>query len=273
MDELLYKEEMMWLQRLCIAWPKEGDCNTEFFHRKAAARAKNNKIKRLMGDDGHTSHDKKVMEKLATNFFRALYTFDRSVQPEEVVQLFEPLILDAMNSDLCKEFSTEEISGALFWIGPLKAAGWFPCPVLLKELGYLERRCCMGSEGFFDTCQMPTGVNETVIVLLPNKDETELLKDFRPISLCNVIYKVVSKFLVNMLQPLLHELIAPMQSVFVPGRMITNNALIVFECLHAIEQGNSRCRDFGALKLDLAKTYDCVDWAYLEGVLKLSGFH
>jgi hypothetical protein len=120
---------------------------------------------------------------------------------------------------------------------------------------------------------MPTGVNEITIVLLPKKEEPELLKDFRPISLCNVIYKVVSKCLVNGLRPLLQDLIAPMQCAFVPRRMITDNTLIAFECLHAIEQGNSRCKEFGALKLDLTKAYDRVDWEYLEGVLKRLGFH
>jgi hypothetical protein len=50
-----------------------------------------------------------------------------------------------------------------------------------------------------------------------------------------------------------------MQSVFVLGRMISDNALIAFECLHAIEQGNNKCREFGMLKLDLTKAYDHVD--------------
>jgi hypothetical protein len=70
---------------------------------------------------------------------------------------------------------------------------------------------------------------------------------------------VVSKCLVNRLRPLLQELIAHMQSAFVLGRMISDNTLIAFECLHAIEQGNNKCREFGMLKLDLTKAYDHVD--------------
>jgi hypothetical protein len=58
-------------------------------------------------------------------------------------------------------------------------------------------------KGFFETGQMPLGVNDTTILLFPKKEELELLKDFRPISLCNVIYKVVSKYLINRLRPLL----------------------------------------------------------------------
>jgi hypothetical protein len=57
------------------------------------------------------------------------------------------------------------------------------------------------------------------------------------------------------------------------GRIITDNALIMFECLHAIEQRNNKCKEFGALKLDLTKAYDRVDWGYLEGVLLRLGFH
>jgi hypothetical protein len=50
-----------------------------------------------------------------------------------------------------------------------------------------------------------------------------------------------------------------MQSAFIVGRMITDNALITFECLQAIRQGNKECKEYGAYKLDLTKAYDHVD--------------
>jgi hypothetical protein len=70
---------------------------------------------------------------------------------------------------------------------------------------------------FFSDGMMPEGVNDTTIVLIPKKDDPAELKDFRPNSLCNVIFKVVSKCLVNRLRPLLQDIIAPMQSAFIPG--------------------------------------------------------
>jgi hypothetical protein len=57
---------------------------------------------------------------LTTNFFKELYTADPTVQPNQVIDLFQPLITEEMNADLCKEFSDEEISNALFQIGPLR---------------------------------------------------------------------------------------------------------------------------------------------------------
>jgi hypothetical protein len=112
-----------------------------------------------------------------------------------------------------------------------------------------------------------------VIVLLTKKEEPEELKDFRPISLCNVVYKVVSKCLVNILCLLLHDIIPPEQSVFIPGRLITDNTLIAFECLHALTHGNNNCKNFRALKLDLMRAYDRVEWVHIEEVLHRLGFH
>jgi hypothetical protein len=79
--------------------------------------------------------------------------------------------------------------------------------------------------------------------------------------------------LVNRLRPFLHDIISPTQSAFVPGRLITDNALVAFECIHAIQSGSSARAKFCAYKLDLAKAYDRVDWGFLEGVLAKMGFH
>lgn len=120
---------------------------------------------------------------------------------------------------------------------------------------------------------MPVGANDTAIVLIPKIKHPEKLKDYRPISLCNVIYKIVSKCLVNKLRPCLEEIISVNQSAFVPGRLITDNALIAFECIHDIQQDNTDMSKFCAFKLDLAKAYDQVDWSYLEQILLKLGFH
>jgi hypothetical protein len=134
---------------------------------------------------------------MQTDSFKSLNTADPVVSPEEVVNLFHPVISGEMNECLCKEFSEEEISDALFWIGPLKAPGpdGFPARFFQRNWDVVKQDVIKAVQKFFDMGQMPPGVNDTFIVLIPKKDEPELLKDFRPISLCNVIYKVVSKCL------------------------------------------------------------------------------
>jgi hypothetical protein len=128
-------------------------------------------------------------------------------------------------------------------------------------------------EKFFSHGVMPEGVNDTTIMLIPKKDDPAELKDFRPISLCNVIFKVVSKCLVNRLRPLLQDITAPMQSAFILGCLITDNAFIAFECIHVIQTSPATRRKFCAYKLDMAKAYDRVNWQFLEGVLAKLGFH
>lgn len=120
---------------------------------------------------------------------------------------------------------------------------------------------------------MPEGVNDTAIVLIPKKQQPESLKDYRPISLCNVIYKILSKCLANRLRPLMQDIVSENQSAFVPGRLITDNALIAFECLHTMQNMGATKNGLCAYKLDLAKAYDRVDWDYLKRVMEKMGFH
>jgi hypothetical protein len=205
MDELLYREEMMWLQHSRVAWLKEGDHNMKFFHRKAVGRANKNKVKFLKKADGQFTKVKSEMEAMATSFFKELYTANPAVKPEEVLGLFEPTISDETNRKLCKEFSDEEIGDAMLQIGPLKAPGpdGFPAKFFQKHWEFPREDIIRGVKRFFTIGHLPPSVNEMAIVIIPKKKEPKGLKDFQPISLCNVIYKVVSKCMVNRLRPLL----------------------------------------------------------------------
>lgn len=121
---------------------------------------------------------------------------------------------------------------------PSKALGpdGFPARFYQRNWGTIKSDVVTVFQNFFPTGIMPEGVNDTAIVLIPKISQPLDLKDFRPISLCNVIYKIVSKCLVNRLRPILDELISQNQCAFVPGRMITDNALLTFECFHFIQK-------------------------------------
>jgi hypothetical protein len=156
----------------------------------------------------------------------------------------------------------------------MKAPGpdGYPARFFQRNWGLLKEEIICAVRAFFQTGEMPDGINDTAIVLIPKTKEASSLKDYRPISLCNVIYKIISKCIANRLRPLLDDIISPTQSAFIPGRMITDNALIAFECIDTIQKNANRRGKFCAYKLDLAKAYDRVDWVYLEGAMRKLGF-
>lgn len=96
---------------------------------------------------------------------------------------------------------------------------------------------------------------------------------FHPISLCNVTYtyKIIANAMANRLRGVLGEVISESQSTFIPGRLISNNIIVGFECIHALRNRKWDVR-FMALKLDMSKAYDQVEWVFLKKMIARMGF-
>ena len=125
---------------------------------------------------------------------------------------------------------------------------------------------------FFRSGHLLMEVNNSLIVLIPKNSAPSNVNHFRPISLCNTIYKVIAKFLVSKLRPLLANLISPGQSAFVLDRWIAENQLVFHELLHSFKQRKVK-GGFVAMKVDLQKASDRVNWSFLKTVLLKFGFH
>ena len=115
--------------------------------------------------------------------------------------------------------------------------------------------------------------NETQIVLIPKVNKPQRVTEFRPISLCNVVYKMAAKILANRLKKILPAIISDTQSAFVNGRLIIKNILVAFETMHHINKRKKGKKGEMALKLDMSKYYNRVELVCLDKIMKKLGFH
>jgi hypothetical protein len=109
-----------------------------------------------------------------------------------------------------------------------------------------------------NSCAMNKDLNSTYIALIPKNKDPKSVTDFRPTSLCNVIYKIISKVVANRLKKVLLNIISPYQSAFILGRLITDNILVAYETLHTMHPKIYGKSSFMVVKIDMSKAYDRV---------------
>jgi hypothetical protein len=136
-------------------------------------------------EDGSWTSDVGEMESMTRDFFKQLFTQEDNIYPSSVIDAMRTCVDADMTEKLCSPFTEKEISDALFQIGPLKAHGpdGFPAHFLQRDWTLLKDEVVKEVQLFFTTGNMPGEVNDTAIVLIPKKNDPEVLKDFHPISM------------------------------------------------------------------------------------------
>jgi hypothetical protein len=162
-----------------------------------------------------------------------------------------------MNERLARLYCAREVEKALFAMGGSKAPGPDGLAAGFYQIHWemLGPSITAGVLNFLNGGALPSDLNHTTVVLIPEIRNPQEVKDFRPISLCNVLYKICSKVLAMRTREFLDDIIAEEQSAFVPGTLITDNVLVAYECIHYLKRKKGK---FGAcaVKLDMAKAYD-----------------
>lgn len=179
-----------------------------------------------------------------------------------------------MNEALTKIPSDDEIQSAMFDINPDKAPGTGGMTSLFfqKFWGITAEAVRHTVKEFFLNGTLDPRLNQTNICLIPKTERPIEMGEFRPISLCNVSYKVISKLMSKRLKKCLPKIISETQSAFVARRLITDNILVAHEVFHALRT-NPGCRSkFVAIKTDMSKAFDRVEWSFLEALLLKIGF-
>ena len=188
-----------------MSWLTYGDRNTKFFHSKVSQRRRQNFIEGMKNANGVWVEEVDEVEEVASEYFMNIFNAGTCDRMEECLNTVDRKITDDMLEVLSRPYSSEEVKAALFQMGPTKAPG----PDGMNALFYQKFWHIVVNEvteavlDFLHTSHMVPDINYTHIVLIPKVKKPEKMADFRPISLCNVIYKIISKVLANRLKLIL----------------------------------------------------------------------
>ncbi|XP_062075415.1 uncharacterized protein LOC133779472 [Humulus lupulus] len=173
---------------------------------------------------------------------------------------------------LLKPFSRKEIREALFSIPITKSPGpdGFGSGFFKPIWNDIGDEVCVAITHCFELGIFPSELHETTLSLIPKVANPSRAVDYRPIACCSTLYKCMSKLICKRLADIHPDLIQPNQGAFVKGRYIAHN-IMIFQVLiknYGRATTSSRC----AIKIDLRKAYDTVDWVFLENLLKALNF-
>lgn len=270
---ILNQQSDYWKQRAKVMWYREGDSNTKFFHNVVKGRRKTNRIDKLEDENSVWRHKGPEMDALICDYFQKLFTSEVG-DMEGVLGCLSSKVTNSQNIALIRRVSFDEVKQAVFSMHRDKSPG----PDGLNPGFYQAYWDILGNDlvhlcnTVFTTGQLPGGINFTHLVLIPKKSTPTGMGDLRPIALCNVLYKIISKVIANRLKPLLDTLISENQCAFIPRRLITDNIMLAFETLHYLKRKSQGKEGFAAIKLDISKAYDRVEWPMIQALLARMGF-
>ena len=209
-NDLLDYEEIMWQQRSKVQWMGLGDRNTKYFHTKASERKKKNIISKIMDERGNWRESALEIAKVAVSYFEKLYMTSNPDKILEVVEAIDPKVSAEMNQSLIKQFSRDEVEAALKQMHSSKSPSLDGMPALF----YQKYWDIMGSDvvsmvlNALNSNISMADINKNYITLIPKINNPAKMIDFRPISVCNVIYKLISKVPADHLKLVLPQIIS-----------------------------------------------------------------
>lgn len=274
LEATLYQEELLWFQRSREKWICSGDRNTKYYHIATNIKRRQRTVRQLRESDGEWAQDEERIKSIVLEYFTDIFTEngDGSVLGDTLSRF--PTLDEEVWERVNAEFTEEDIKRALFDMTPLKASGpdGFHASFFQKQWGTVGGSIVRMVKEFMHTGVLPTGLNDTHIALIPKVKNPERANQFRPISLCNVSYKIITKAMANRIKEVMRGLIGPEQSSFVPDRQITDNIMIYQEVMHTFHKKTGQS-GLMAIKIDLEKAYDRLSWGFIRNTLKLAGFN
>lgn len=198
----------------------EGDRNTGFYHTSALVRQRRNRISCMKDRAGNWIQGDREIVEFIRNGYAELFSFSHS---HAIRSIWNPPfwhnhLSDTETEKLTFPVSNEDIAASLWSLKAFKAPGPNSLHARVSHHFWLLVGDSVREEvkSIFSSGKIPEYLNQTIITLIPKCKNPESFNHYRPISLCNTVYKIVSKIIVARLRPLLPSLVSPLQTAFVP---------------------------------------------------------
>ncbi|KAJ8029421.1 hypothetical protein HOLleu_28804 [Holothuria leucospilota] len=273
LNNIVSKEVKGAALRAKIQWFEEGERPTRLFLNLEKSRQKVKVMKSLLKDDGTVVTDRETIMHEQVDFYKNLYkreSTDKNASSaliNNVTRLLSPI-----DTRFCDEgLKSEELFDALKSMKPDKSPGldgltpqfykafWSEWEEILMRLVH----------EIYNAGTLSNSMKIGMITLIPKKGDLRKLTNWRPISLLNTDYKIISKALATRLSKVISTLVSEDQSCCVPGRNIADNVILMNNIIRYLD---SKKVNGYILKIDQYKAFDRVDHGYLFDVLQKMGF-
>nr|XP_043630425.1 uncharacterized protein LOC122601751 [Erigeron canadensis] len=232
-NDVVIDEERFLKQKAKVNCLRVGDSNTTYFHMVVKARRSINRIDSVLDSHGNRVEGDALISAFVAHY-KAFLGSPGVTSLLNTNDLFTKRLSSEQVSSMIKDVSADEIKQALFDIGDDKAPGpdGFTAAFFKSAWDIVGADVIGAVQDFFSSGKVLKEVNHTIISLLAKVASPTLITDFRPIALCNVIFKCVTKVLANRIKGCLSDIVCSNQSAFIPGRSISDNILLTQELMH-----------------------------------------
>ncbi|KAK3193257.1 hypothetical protein Dsin_024567 [Dipteronia sinensis] len=270
----LKAEKDLLKQKCRIQWLKAGDRNSSYFFKAINGKRNRSKIHTITRDDGSLIEGDILVKKEAIRHFHTILGYSRPFSHgigTTLSNIIDKVISNGQADFMGRDVTDDEIREVCFSLHPNKAPGLdgFNTHFFKITWDIVSEDVISAVQEFFRSGLLLKELNATILALVPKVPNPSKMKDFRPISCCNTLYKIIAKIISNRIKPCLPDIISPSQSAFVAGRCIGDNILLMQELMRNYHKDTSCPRL--ALKVDLKKAFDMVNWGFL--LETLAAFH
>lgn len=276
LNTLLTAEAKFYRQCSRVQWADVGDRNTVFYHRMASQHATRNHIHFLKDQNDQLLFTAEDLKAHSASYFESILgSTDMPISLASLSEIQDLLSFQCSNIQqayLSRNVLEAEIKATIFSMPMNKSPGpdGYSIEFIRSAWDTVGGDIIAAVSEFFRNGWLLKDLNTTAIALIPKKSEACVLGDYRPISCCNIVYKVISKTIANGLKPILQKCVSPNQAAFLRGRHLGENVLLASELIR--DYNKASCHRSGMLKVNIRKAFDTVYWDFVLKILEAQNF-